>query len=287
MQTFYDVVIYFSLFSFCGWIAEVIYCSIPAKKFINRGFLNGPVCPVYGFGGLIVVYLLEPVRGHIIGLFLLGMVATTILEYATSYIMEKLFHTRWWDYSERPLNINGRVCLPYSIMFGALSVFAVRVLYPPFGYVVEELIPSRIKPVLTWGLITLFSVDLVVTVVSILRINGKLKEIELTFAGIRQKIENLPEEPNLVREQWAKVKESFDNFEVGSLKESLEKVGYKLEEVFPKKGIDRTQYKRLLRAFPRMENLKNTEQFKRFKEWSQHLKEYALEEKENQDKFLK
>ncbi|MFV0401842.1 MAG: putative ABC transporter permease [Oscillospiraceae bacterium] len=84
MQTFYELVIYFVLFSFCGWVCESIFCSINEKKVVNRGFLNGPVCPVYGFGGLIVVYVLAPFQHHIALLFLFGMIATTILEYITS-----------------------------------------------------------------------------------------------------------------------------------------------------------------------------------------------------------
>ncbi|HBB29668.1 MAG TPA: hypothetical protein DC000_10580, partial [Clostridiales bacterium] len=108
---FYVNFIYFIMYSVIGWICEVIFCSIPEKKFINRGFLNGPLCPIYGFGALIVIFFLTPFKDSIFLVFIFGLIVTSTLEYFTSYAMEKLFHSKWWDYSNNRFNINGRVCL--------------------------------------------------------------------------------------------------------------------------------------------------------------------------------
>lgn len=106
MSAFYYVFLYFIIYSILGWICEVIYCFVLDKKITNRGFLEGPYCPIYGTGGLIVVYFLLPVKNMPIAVFVLGMILASILEYITSFVMEKLFDTRWWDYSNNRFNIN-------------------------------------------------------------------------------------------------------------------------------------------------------------------------------------
>ena len=126
MSPFYIFILYFAIYSILGWGCEVIYCSLPAKRFINRGFLNGPYCPVYGIGALIVLYLLEPYKTSPFLVFLLGIFLTSLLEYITSYILEKTFHAHWWDYSKRKYNIYGRVCLLNSTLFGILSLGVVN-----------------------------------------------------------------------------------------------------------------------------------------------------------------
>ena len=103
--------LWFMAYSFIGWAYESILCSIVGKRLVNRGFLNGPVCPIYGTGAVAVVWALGSFRDQVAVLFLLSAFLTTTLEYLTSWVMEKLFHARWWDYSGRLLNIHGRVCL--------------------------------------------------------------------------------------------------------------------------------------------------------------------------------
>ena len=113
--------LWFVLYSFIGWMYESILCSVAGKKLVNRGFLNGPVCPVYGTGAVAVVFVLSPLKDEPLALFLTSALLTTSLEYLTSWAMEKLFHARWWDYSKRFLNIHGRVCLRGFVAFGAMS----------------------------------------------------------------------------------------------------------------------------------------------------------------------
>lgn len=123
-------VLYFFIYSFLGWVCECIYCGIGARRFINRGFLEGPYCPIYGWGALIVLYALEPFKNNLVLLFFAGMILTSLLEYATSVVMEKMFHSTWWDYSNRRFNLNGRICLRNSVMFGVMGVVVVRIIHP-------------------------------------------------------------------------------------------------------------------------------------------------------------
>ena len=120
----------FLTYSFLGWVCETVYCSIGQRKFVNRGFLNGPLCPVYGFGAMAVLFFLRPVRENLLVLYLSGVLVTSVIEYITGFLLEKLFATKWWDYSTYRFNIHGRVCLRNSLMFGVLSVIAARVIDP-------------------------------------------------------------------------------------------------------------------------------------------------------------
>ena len=156
-----------------GWCCECVYCSIPAGRFINRGFLNGPLCPVYGFGALAVIHCLTPVDFSLPLLFVCGLLVTSALEYFTGWLLETIFHAKWWDYSNMRFNIHGRVCLLNSVLFGLLGVFVMRVLHPFVGRMVGSL--SFVT--LIWfasALTTLLAVDLFLSVRTALQLSGKL-----------------------------------------------------------------------------------------------------------------
>lgn len=176
----------FLIYSFLGWVCETIYCSICSGKFVNRGFLNGPFCPIYGFGALSVIQLLNPVRNNILLVFLLGLFVTSVLEYCTGYLMEALFHTKWWDYSTYPFNLHGRVCLRNSLMFGGLSVFAVSFLNPSVQRFIFS-IPYWGQSTIVVVMAVYFTADSVVTVHTILELNGKLAEIEALTEELKQR----------------------------------------------------------------------------------------------------
>ena len=131
MLPFRVVFLIFIIFSFVGWVSEVLYVGIFFEhKFVNRGFLHGPLCPIYGFGGLSILLLPAFLYDTWIPLFCASMVFGTIVEYVSSWILEKLFHTRWWDYSHYKFNIKGRVCLLNSLLFGALGVVIIHFIQP-------------------------------------------------------------------------------------------------------------------------------------------------------------
>ena len=120
----------FFIYAILGWIIETTLVSIEKRKFVNRGFLIGPYCPIYGFGGLAITILLKNYTKDPIVLFLMAVIICGTLEYFTSYIMEKIFKARWWDYSAKKYNINGRICLETVVPFGILGCLVMYVLNP-------------------------------------------------------------------------------------------------------------------------------------------------------------
>ncbi|MBM7689564.1 hypothetical protein BCR24_12405 [Enterococcus ureilyticus] len=165
MNEFIKIVLLFFIYSFVGWLWETVYCSLKAGKFVYRGFLIGPYCPIYGFGILGVLYFLEPLKQNIVVLYLLSTILVTILEYITSYGLEKLFHASWWDYKDVPLNINGRVALPVSLFWGIGCVLIVRVIHPKV-MLLETFLSEKFGLVLPIILLFLLLSDLVYTLVN-------------------------------------------------------------------------------------------------------------------------
>ncbi len=260
-----DVIIYFILFSFVGWLCETVFCSIAEKKFVYRGFLNGPICAVYGFGGLIVVYLLAPFRENILLLFLMGMFATTVLEYLTSYVLELVFQTRWWDYSERKFNLNGRVCLQFSLMFGVLAVLGVNLLYPLATHLIT-MIPIAGKPSIALILASIFLADFVLTVYGLFSFNGTLRTLDRNFKEFRQKLEDFrPAQAGhkalaeLFKEEWLSLKDVMENAGDHLSAEEEELLALytdKEERLKMISSFTRGQIKRISHASPNMENKK-------------------------------
>lgn len=120
----------FIIFSLIGYVAEMITCAIIDKKIANRGFLCGPVIPIYGVGSLALIWLLKPFYNNILLVIIMGMIITSSIEYFTSYILEKIFHNKWWDYKEEKFNINGRICLKNTILFGIGSPIILYIINP-------------------------------------------------------------------------------------------------------------------------------------------------------------
>lgn len=128
---------FFIIYCFIGWFGESIYVSFEYRKRVNRGFLNGPFLPIYGFGAIIMLFAAIPVRNNVLLIFLCGMIAATALEYLTGYVMEKLFHVKYWDYTYEPLNINGYICLGCSLVWGACSILLIRFIHGPVEHMVS------------------------------------------------------------------------------------------------------------------------------------------------------
>lgn len=131
----------FILYSILGWFMEVVIVSTKKRKITARGFLIGPWCPIYGFGALFITLLLKKYYDDPIALFIMSFLIGTILEYITSYLMEKLFHARWWDYSDHKFQINGRVSLTTSLGFGLLGLILVYILNPFFLRIIKNIPP--------------------------------------------------------------------------------------------------------------------------------------------------
>lgn len=244
--------LYFTAYSFLGWCCECLYCALCDRKWVNRGFLNGPVCPVYGFGAVTVVALLTPFADSLPLLFLTGMAAASLLEYITAWLMETLFHAKWWDYSDYPFNLHGRVCLRNSLMFGVLSVVAMRRLHPAAVRLVARLSGWGLYS-LSAALAAVFLADLVVSVRAVLALNGKLEQLEKLAAEVRAAEERraalLRQEIRQQLEDRRERREARAKNALLALEEAAERLRARRTELAAQ---NRRAQSRLLAAFPRL-----------------------------------
>ncbi len=177
-----EYILYFFFYSAFGWTLEVGYCYIKKKRFINRGFLHGPLCPIYGVGALSMLLTLSWCKnlgwaGPVVAFFL-GILVCDIVEYLTSYIMEKLFDKRWWNYSKKKYNLHGRICLEHSCYWGVGSVLMVYVLHPLGAENLSELISDKVKVILFAIIMIIFIVDLIATVIKTLKAKKEKQKLE-------------------------------------------------------------------------------------------------------------
>lgn len=272
---FWSAFLIFILFSFIGWISEVIYVGVTsAHKFVNRGFLHGPLCPVYGFGGVVILMLPPSLYATWIPLFFASMILCTIVEYFVSWLMEKLFHTRWWDYSHYKIQLNGRICLLNSILFGFLGVVVIHFVYP---LMIDLLNSLGQKVINVSGVIILavLSVDIFFTV-------RKLVD----FANVMKKLKELGETLNshYGQEEWFK-KGSF----MDMINSVIERADNRKEEFSQKilEKIDKVQNLRLpsvelfIKKFPSIKSTKYKDELNMIKE-KIHQKIEAAKKKDKQ-----
>ena len=245
-MVFVEVFWWFIIYSFIDWVYESILCSITEKKLVNRGFLTGPVCPVYGCGALIIIFCLSGVKDNLLALFLSSVVLTTVLEYITSYLLEKFFHAKWWDYSQYRFNVNGRVCLWGSLIFGLLSVAVIEWAHPFITGLLGKISPIA----LLWAGGVVFGVflcDVVLTVRSILTLNGRLQEIQQainTFKG------------QLAEASSQKKQEIMERFETSE---------FNTKHIKALVNRRKFQERRLLKAFPKLTSLRYEEALEKLK----------------------
>ena len=272
---FWSAFLIFILFSFIGWICEVIYVGVTsAHKFVNRGFLHGPLCPVYGFGGVVILMLPPSLYATWIPLFFASMILCTIVEYFVSWLMEKLFHTRWWDYSHYKIQLNGRICLLNSILFGFLGVVVIHFVYP----LMIDLLNSLGQKVINVSgviILTVLSVDIFFTV-------RKLVD----FANVMKKLKELGETLNshYGQEEWFK-KGSF----IDMINSVIERAENRKEEFSQKilEKIDKVQNLHLpsvelfIKKFPSIKSTKYKDELNMIKE-KIHQKIEAAKKKDKQ-----
>ena len=191
MLTWYEICCYFLLYAFLGWVVEVAYHAVVQGIVVNRGFLAGPVCPIYGFGMVGMLLLLQAVtpaqaEGHdLLVLFFGGTVLATAIELFGGWALDKLFHTKWWDYSKEPFNFHGYICLRFSLAWGLGIVILVEHIHPLLAKYVVGLLPWKIGcPILAVLYAGLFA-DTAMTVVTLHKLTRGLAEIEQAQARLR------------------------------------------------------------------------------------------------------
>lgn len=239
---------YFFIYAFVGWILEVSFKAMRRGVFVNSGFLNGPYCPVYGFGAVAVLYFLSLVdSSNKIVLLIASMFIASLIELITGFVLEKLFNMKWWDYSDKVLNIGGYICLEFSLIWAALCFILYEAIHPLIVQLVSQF---SINFLLGFDLIfaLVLFVDLLATVNMILGVNKKFRDIEKSSARIRQVSDKIGER---VAERSLELKERKEEFENSELGEDFdrrsERLRLELKRVFDKKSE-----RRIIRAYPNL-----------------------------------
>lgn len=176
VYSFYEICWFFFIYSFLGWGAEVCVAAFNRKRFINRGFVNGPICPIYGIGAAAFAIFLPELHGNLFFLFLGGVILASFIEFTTGALLEKVFHRKWWDYSEIRFNFEGYICLRYSLLWG---IFAILLIYfvNPFLVSLINLIPALAGIILLWAMGALLAMDALGTTLAILGMQKRMEQI--------------------------------------------------------------------------------------------------------------
>lgn len=261
------VLMYF-LFSMVGWTVESTYRSLgetyrarkttKEKKIINSGFLNGPMCPIYGAGALVFEVLLTPFKNHWWAVILLGMVFADIVEYVTSVMMEKLFHARWWDYSHEFMNLHGRICLKHTIYWAVFSVIYVYVIGPIYYYLID-FIPQNVRYIMVGVIFAVFIVDLFFTVRAALGVQKIMEKTEalrtsVMLAGeyVKAAAENLKGSTlakyDEFRDTVASTPERFEEWRA-EISKQIKSARLQLEEIESRQQSKNAVAKRIQRFF--------------------------------------
>ena len=287
------VLMCFFIYGFLGWCCEVCYAALIHGKFVNRGFLNGPLCPIYGFGVIAVVFLLNPFKENFIVLFLGSVLITSLIELTAGFVLEKMFHQKWWDYSDKPFNIGGYICPLFSLMWGIACMVVVDRIHP-FVIGVIDFVPNLIAMIILAVFVVLFMVDMIETVKTILKFNKKLARIDELSAMIKKtsneigenlatktlELVNMKEEIEDKMEQKKKLYGEEAAAQLEAKREMLERYEQTLRDLkqASKEILETSPFgmKRLLSAFPNLSSTYYNEALKR-------LKEYKLNRTEQHD----
>lgn len=185
----YHLMNWFFIYSFFGWLFESTYVSIKSKKLVNRGYITGPFCTIYGVGALSVYLILRPVQHNLFFVYIGGVAVATVLEYITAVIMEKLFHTRWWDYSRKKFQFQGRICLGSSIAWGFLSVL-VFVALQPFVEWICALYPPLAGKIGVGVILVFYLVDFVGATITAAHLRDRVEKLQTLRAELYEYIQS-------------------------------------------------------------------------------------------------
>lgn len=264
---FYQILSLFFTYAFLGWCAEVSYHALITGSFVNRGFLNGPLCPIYGIGILGVVFLLEPFKENTLLLFFTSLILTSFLELLTGFFLEKLFHARWWDYSNEHFHFGPYVCLKFSLIWGFACVFVLEFLHPSILTIIA-FVPLIIGKILLALLSAALITDLYVTITTVTNIFRRLEHLELLASEIQTISDRIGErisdstlevieKQRQGKERLVEYKETLDK----RLEESKEHLAVRLEtykaEFHEKLSQNPISHRRIIKAFPHLLPRKN------------------------------
>lgn len=274
MSIYYSI-LYFFVYGFLGWCTEVIFAAFKQHRFVNRGFLNGPICPIYGVGVTLVIACLEAFQSNLLLLYISSVILVTVLEGVTGWAMDKLFHNKWWDYSKLPFNIGGYVCLLFSLIWGVACVFIVYFVHPLIHQVLS-LIPHTAGIALIAILGIALLSDMIVTTSAIVKFNQYLELLKHITdelhaisnqigAELYQNVMHVLDIQESSRQKLDDVKLEVSEeirMQIVELKTRAQNLGEKV----PKPA------RRLLKAFPKLESRNYKAQLELFRQkLEQHL----------------
>lgn len=242
------IIIYFAIYSFLGWGCETIYCSISDRKFVNRGFLHGPFCPIYGCGALTVLFIVSPIHENFLFIFIFGALAASIIEYITSYLLELIFQLKLWDYSDYRYNLNGRVCLKNSTMFGILSVLLHFIIHPE----VKELLSALSEPalrILSIFIVIYFCIDAIISTGALLKFKTQIEHLHILMQTEKAALQRYKDELDQKRLERAE-----------ELKEKARDIAATINRL---KQANPYTYRRITSAFPKMHSKKHPYSFEK------------------------
>lgn len=226
--TFLQLIWLFFLYSFIGWCGEVCIAAFSRRKFVNRGFVNSPFCPIYGFGAVLFAIFLPELTANPFFLFLAGMILATVLEYITGLLMEKIFHQKLWDYSSIRFHLDGYICLPCSLLWGLLALLTMLVLNPLLCSL-TSLVPHVITLVILWSLSGILLVDFLTSAMAVLGMKlqaGRLADFTEGIQHTSRLMENA-----LTRYVQKRMQRSFPILDVDALvREAQERRAKKLSK---------------------------------------------------------
>lgn len=252
-QNIYQALWIFIIYAFLGWCAEVAFAAVNKGKFVNRGFLNGPVCPIYGVGMLIVVLCLWNLRDNLLLLFLGSAGLTTALEFVTGFVLEKFFHDKWWDYSDMPFNIKGYVCLKFTVLWGLAASFIIGAVHR-FVYMLIDKTPFALGVILLSVFSAAFIADFIITLTALVKLPKKLKamaEAEKALRAVSDKIgENISDTTIAAKEKGTAIAEE-NKPKIDELKAEYEKKKAEFAASFENRNF---VHKRIFKAFPSLKN---------------------------------
>ena len=274
MSIYYSI-LYFFVYGFLGWCTEVIFAAFKQHRFVNRGFLNGPICPIYGVGVTLVIACLEAFQSNLLLLYISSVILVTVLEGVTGWAMDKLFHNKWWDYSKLPFNIGGYVCLLFSLIWGVACVFIVYFVHPLIHQVLS-LIPHTAGIALIAILGIALLSDMIVATSAIVKFNQYLellKHITDELHAISNQIgAELYQNVMHVLDMQESSRQKLDDVKLEVSEEirmqivELKTRAQNLGEKVPKPA------RRLLKAFPKLESRNYKAQLELFRQkLEQHL----------------
>ena len=233
------IIFYFFLYSLLGWAMESTYLSIGQRKLVNTGFMHGPFCPIYGFGAVVLYVLLIKLKGNPIAIFCVGFFVLSVWEYFVGFLLEKIFKTKYWDYSNNKFNINGRVCLLNSIYWGLLSIFFIEI-WNPLVEAQMHKIPTNI----------VFYIDIILIIYIITS--------AVKTSNLQKRIKNVIQIGETLKERLEELKKTSSEKQKVALQKVIDDL--KLRQKTMRDKIDK-QVIKLNKAFPSIQ--------------SEHIKEYV------------